>query len=523
MKTIYIIVFFWSSHSLSFMYGQDINSKEISGTITTNQSIISGAIIHNLNSNVRVLSNSEGNYIINAKVGHKIKFSSLGYGNQVILVEDVTDVLNIDLKLKATALDAVEIQSKKKLSNALLGYNKGEDKALDKYFEGIDMRRAAFSNNFIKGSDIPNIYNSIQDALIGKVSGYTIINGKPYLRGGRSSITNDYHAIWDVDGNITTDVPSVDINNIKAIYILKSLAYTVKYGTIGAGGVIVVVTKNGPYDNNPEKKKELADLQNKIIYANDASTVLATLRGNSEESKGFENHPEKLKADAYQYQKDESQQEAITYYEDVFNLRPQYAQSYRDLANAYIQGGQYHKAWKLYMSYAFHHNLSKEEGIGEIIYNEMEWLYYNRQAAAKITQPFVPSYSNKKDFERDIRVVFEWNTSEAEFDLEFVNPDQQVYTFEHTLVANEVLIQDEKTRGYSSKEFSIPEIDHRDWLVNMTYYGNKKYDPTYFKVTTYYNWGRPNQTQKVRVFKLEETDVKYQLLKYNNNSVRINY
>lgn len=184
MKTIYIIVFFWSSHSLSFMYGQDISSKEISGTITTNQSIISGAIIHNLNSNVRVLSNSEGNYIINAKVGHKIKFSSLGYGNQVILVEDVTDVLNIDLKLEATALDAVEIQSKKKLSNALLGYNKGEDKALDKYFEGIDMRRAAFSNNFIKGSDISNIYNSIQDALIGKVSGYTIINGKPYLRGG---------------------------------------------------------------------------------------------------------------------------------------------------------------------------------------------------------------------------------------------------------------------------------------------------------------------------------------------------
>ncbi|MEZ4781739.1 MAG: hypothetical protein R2816_09295 [Flavobacteriaceae bacterium] len=30
-------------------------------------------------------------------------------------------------------------------------------------------------------------------------------------------------------------------------------------------------------------------------------------------------------------------------------------------------------------------------------------------------------------------IILEWNSSEAEFDLEFVNPELRSYVFEHTL------------------------------------------------------------------------------------------
>lgn len=502
------------------------SSRWLRGIVTHNKVSLRNVNVQNIvNTDFLTVSDTEGMYKIQVNTGDKIIFSHLGFQSVQIVIEDVTDVLNIKMVLSNDQLAEVVI-SNDETNTTVLNRDKKKNREFQTAYGNINPKRAGFAHSFVDGDEIASYHLSLSVALNGKFAGYSIdpVSGKAYLRGRDMSINLDYPVLWDVDGYITKNEPlDLNLDNIRAVYVLKGLATVTRYGSLGAGGVIVVATKGGAYDHlqRTDKSNKNVFQNNEIYYDNDAIVLNPEVIFSDVEE--FKNHPEKLKAKAYLNQYDQNNQEAISFYENVFNLRPQYAQSYRDLANAYIQVGQYHKAWKLYMSYAFHNNLSKEEGIGEIMYNEMEWLYYNRQAAAKITQRFVPSHSNKKEFERDIRIVFEWNTSEAEFDLEFVNPDQQVFTFEHTLAANEKLITDEKICGYSSKEFSIPEIDHRDWLINMTYFGNKKYDPTYFKVTTYYNWGRPNQTQKVRVFKLEETDVKYQLLKYNNNSVRINY
>ncbi|WGK65320.1 hypothetical protein [Croceiramulus getboli] len=285
-----------------------------------------------------------------------------------------------------------------------------------------------------------------------------------------------------------------------------------------------MVTHNGPYDDNPSKSNNALDITNKEAYDKDAVTTSEDMEVfKILEDTDYKIHPEKLKSLAYQAQKNKQLDSALGYYKKIFRSRPSYGQSFRDLANAYVENGDYDRAWRLYFGYLVNHDISKKEVIGEIIYNEMEWLYFNRQKAANIFHEFVPSHSTKKDFERDVRIVIEWNTSEAEFNLEFVNPKDQVYTFQHTLAANENLIEDEKIKGYSSKEFSIPRLEQGDWLINLTYFGNKKLDPTYFKVTAYFDWGRSNQSQEVRLFRLEKTDIKYQLLKYNKNSVDINY
>ena len=66
-------------------------------------------------------------------------------------------------------------------------------------------------------------------------------------------------------------------------------------------------------------------------------------------------------------------------------------------------------------------------------------------------------------------MVFEWNTSEAEFELEFVSPDKRSYSFDHSLVANNELIIDEKRIGYTSKMFEIEDLGKGDWLINLIY------------------------------------------------------
>ena len=83
--------------------------------------------------------------------------------------------------------------------------------------------------------------------------------------------------------------------------------------------------------------------------------------------------------------------------------------------------------------------------------------------------------------------------------------------FEHKLASNPLLIKSEKEIGYSSKEFFINDLGAGKWLININYLGNKKPEPTYFKVTVYSDWSQPYQTQKTSLFKFKCEREKIQL------------
>jgi len=347
----------------------------------------------------------------------------------------------------------------------------------------------------------------------------------------------------------------------------------VRYGPAGAGGVIVVETIRGDFNAKKEQQQSLnTKYTNNKYYADDAlivdqnqlntSNYTEALTAFKSKQKAYiyydevlksqldsysehisiaqkfithfkdlnlgkqilkelaskhNKHTEILKAIAYQYQTSGLKRQSINIYERIYKLRPNYAQSYRDLANAYIENDQYKKAWRLYMSYLMQGNSVNGEGIGELLYDEMEFLYFNRKHQTKIREMFVPKSDDLFDFRNDVRLVFEWNTSEAEFDLEFVNPDNRSYVFEHSPAANPEMISNEKQKGYSSKSFFIDDIGTGEWLVNISYKGNKKQEPTYFKVTKYLHWGKPHQQQEITVYKFENERDKIQLMQLNKN------
>jgi hypothetical protein len=124
--------------------------------------------------------------------------------------------------------------------------------------------------------------------------------------------------------------------------------------------------------------------------------------------------------------------------------------------------------------------------------------------------------SLNSDFE-GTRLVFEWSDSEAEFELQFVNPQNKYFNWEHSILADPNRIKEEKIKGYSCEEYLIDGSLTGTWQVNLKYLGNKSLTPTFFKVTIYSNYGTKSQSKQVKVFKLQLKNVNQELFKVQNS------
>lgn len=546
MKKILLICNLLLSISL---FSQDL--KEISGFITNMNSPLADVNVVVKNTNRGTKTNEKGYYSIEAKEGEIISFVYVGMKTINIVIEDVTKILNIKMIPYENMLDEVTITGNKKTDFG----SKSKSNKFSTSRGTIDSRKAGYGVSFMDGEDLNLATGGIEAAV--------------QARFGNSRLIG---AIWDIDGAIFKSPPPIDLANVIDVRAIRSLAGTISYGSEGRHGVIIVRTKSGTFDKTHIASKSNL-YTNKEYYNNDALSIESIKNSqpihiqlfddipNSQEAfkkyleirSSYENSPnfhfdiadyflkshsdiksyqlvltdleyyaeknaETLKALAYMYQKKSLHDKALNIYKKIMRLRPNYAQSFRDLANAYSHLKDYKNAWKIYRYYIEKGNTLEENAIGEIMYHEMEALYISKSKIANIKDVFKRKENSPDDISTDIRMVFEWNTSEAEFALEFVNPQKQSYVIEHSLDLSEELILDEKLKGYSSKEFIIDEIGTENWLVNINYLGNKKYLPTYLKVTIYYNWGRPNQAESINLFKLTAKDIKIQLLNLNSNS-----
>ena len=546
--------------------------KEITGIITFEDSPLSGVNILIKNSKRGTNSNKKGVYKIIASAGEIIQFSHLNMKPIKILVEDITTILNLEMRTIENFLDEIIITSTSDNKNR---FGLKTPRKFSSARMNIDTRKAGFAATLIKGEDLNQAASSIAQALRGKISNYKLVTdlyGNEYVRLRETSFTGTVvYALWDVDGILYTEVPIVDLNNIKEIAVIKGLAGTVKYGSVGAGGVIIVTTKSNSYTSAASKDINSKDNKytNQDYYNNDAIAINDLKTGEPNYYKLFKaapspsaayakyksiypeyktntnfhfnaanyfintlsskeyglkvlldletyanNNPEVLKALAYKYQELKLHQKAILIYKKLMVIRPTHAQSFRDLANAFTHANEYKNAWKIYLYYLKKGFLIEENGIGEIFNTEMKAIYVQRKEKDNIKEK-LDLRNNNTLIENDIRMVFEWNTSEAEFIFEFVNPNKQSFKVNHSLSENSEQILDEKLVGYNSKEFFIEKIGKEDWLINLTYLGNKKYTPTFLKATTYYNWGKPNQREEIKVHELILKNVKAKLLSLN--------
>jgi tetratricopeptide (TPR) repeat protein len=569
-------VFFLVSCLLCYgVQAQDENIRTIKGKVTHLNNPVANAEISSEKFEVSAKTNTEGAYSIQTKEGDLIKFAYPGLKDMEIVVEDVTSILNVKMNEAVTQLDEVVVEKTKfKTQNELRGEYAVNKNLINTAFGIVDRDVTNYSLRIVDGSDL--VYGGIDfvSALQFRFPNVRVqrspskpLNPVVYLRGNGIGF---FPAIYDVDGMIFTEAPTfIQVENIERMAVMAGLGLVNKYGGKANGGVIVINTKGANYFPEPGTSLpyDQAKLRNNI-FENDVLSKEQTTKdkpnyvqalynaSNKEEAKNiyveqskkyrgsyyflldnyeyflnrwgdvdfadriikdhwyvFQNNPLALKALAYHYEVEERFNEANEVYKMVFILRPQYAQSYRDLALSYRDVKEYRKAAALYARYDYLVGegfiRALDEGFTPVIRREFQNLLRLHGSQLGVQKR---TYRQKnKDFE-GTRLVFEWNDSEAEFELQFVNPENHYYNWEHSILASTERIKDEKLKGYSCEEYLIDNSLKGNWQVNVKYMGNKRLTPSFLKATIYSNYGTSSQRKQSKVFKLSLKEVKQQML-----------
>lgn len=559
MKKITVFISLWLLCQNAFT--QEV-LQTISGTVTDGVDPLTNVNIVVKNTQRGVKTNALGKYLIRVNEGETLVYSYVGKKTLEIIVEDVTEFLNIAMHDKVTELDEVRLTRTKRKTQKELFKEYNTNKDLIKTAYGIlDKKRSGFSMKIADGEDLILGGVDFTFALSSLLPGIRIAtdsNLSPvvFLPRRFSSFQIPRPVLFDVDGNLFTETPVfIQTENIKRVAIINAAGALIRYGNLAAGGVVVINTKSGnfsPSESESAKLSDQAKLRNNF-YVDKARPATAsvpaymtTLQNTSEiatarkvyldfqerygnfphfhldamsfflETFGdrkmfdeisnevlekFEFHPAILKALAYKHEAIGNFERAKEIYKMIFILRPHYPQSYLNLANSYDDSGNPEKAATLFARYTF----LVEEGFFEPsqVFEDILERDFNNLLGLNGTLLSGEKriFNNTEDDFQGTRIVFEWNDGEAEFELQFVNPEGQYSLWKHTLNEDPERISDEKKTGYSCEEKLIYDPTG-DWLVNVKYLGNKSLTPTYLKATVYWDFGTKKQRKQIKVFKL---------------------
>jgi hypothetical protein len=520
----------------------DVKFKTISGFVSSENELLSNVKVFVDHTNRFAITNSKGFFELEAKTGEVLSFNYFGFKKTIILVEDVTAILNVKMNLK-NSVPQLKENKILKLGGSTIGGNPANFKVLQ--IDGKKLNKKAATLTAAILQKVPEFFakrNKYNENIL-------------YLRGAElyGPVT------WKIDG-VVYDIPiPIYISEVKDILILNyktkgciiKINTTIDYSKLKDfnyenhfftdedyyhNDAILykhIKIKKPVYLNEYEKRFNSEEVLNTYLqqystYKNETNYHFNIINYFQEKYKKQNNilkvlsdyeyfssdNPEDLKGIAYKYQELNETKKATSIYKKIIALRPEYLQSYRDLANTFLEQKEHRNAWLVYNYYLNKGFKISENDLGEIIASEIISNYNSDKQDDSFKQKIIIKNPNK-NIESDVRLVFEWNTSEAEFILEFVNPNMQVYSIENSIDKNNDLILDQKKKGYTSKEIFIDTLGKGNWKINATYLGNKQYKPTIFKVTSYYNWGRPNQSKKTNVFEFTLQNVKMQLLKLN--------
>ena len=519
-----------------------------------------------------VNTDEKGIFVIPGNPGDVLEFRHLGMKTVKVVLEDITTILNVKLVRKEVQLDEVVVKKTKRRTavERELEYDNNKDLIRTQY--GIlDTRRSGLSIRMINGDNLNKAAPTFLEAIRGQLNGQVSYLGSifdeegttVYLRLSSSLLGGNPPVIYDLDGVILYDPPLLlAMQEIDRIAVIRGIGASGRYGRRGHGGVIVINTKRGKYTNPKltQKFKDSIKISRKrateAFATRDWSTVvsgrLKALYDSDSEEKAiqvFETKKEKiiaspydaieaadyfvkewkneekakeiwksvkkkhsnnavvLKALAYTFEKNEDLLAAMQLYQAILSLRPNYSQSYRDLANINAELGRHKRALNLYARNLLNRVEAKQSGIDSIINIESHNLLVLNKM--ELTSEVV-------DIEKTlgynpIRVLLEWNNGEAEFELQCMNPPNY-YTWNHSFESNPERIEDEKNRGYSSKQFYLNQELGGKWRFNLKYLGNKAFEPTYLKTTIYFDFGKPTQRKEIKVFRLLKEEVNMHLL-----------
>jgi TonB-dependent SusC/RagA subfamily outer membrane receptor len=357
----------------------------------------------------------------------------------------------------------------------------------------------------------------------------------------------------------------IDPRNIADITVLKGLVATNRYGSAGANGVLLISTKTATVAK-VDKKKDLALLTNNIydgrIRSNDKSLITGYLKALQKGKNVGESYDIYLKQraahlnnyayfiDVFDYFREASPELALRILTNILEIEspiyaglralrfkarqlgeaglesqtaqrilqsfPERIDAYLDLALANQSAGNHQAALDILVGMNSG-NINTDldfTPIRKSVERELRNLVYRQEGEldlAKLPQQY------RNNIRYNARIIFSWNQPEAEFGLQFVNPQKRFFTWEHTRAENSQRLRQETEQGFSIEEFEIfGEGVAGDWILNVNYLGNGRIDttsPVFLSCRVEYNFGKPGQHTEEYVIRLHEPGSESQLAK----------
>ena len=210
-------------------------SREITGYVTGNGTLLANVRISVKNSSRETLTNKKGFYNIKASKGEVLVFSHLGLKQMEIVVEDVTRKLDVNLVRDSRMLDEVKLDAS---SNSVTPPDEFET-----VYGRVNRKKLGFSSNYLAGENLNLGGVDLIDALRGKIPGYQVFTvndrSRVQLRKGGGA------ALWEIDGVLFEgEPPYLDLTTIESINVIKSPGSVARYGHLATGGVIIVRTED---------------------------------------------------------------------------------------------------------------------------------------------------------------------------------------------------------------------------------------------------------------------------------------
>jgi hypothetical protein len=547
--------------------------SQITGRVTDDNMLpLSGAHIQIRDTDLGTQTDLQGEYTLDAYPGDRLLFSHLGMEPVKVRVKKNEYVINVQMASTSIELEEVEIRKKVKtghMSQMDLLRAYPTDKSLVKTSRGIiDKDRSSTYFRIVDGRDLfPGL--SLLEALKVHIPSLRVIGDNAYLR---SYGVGEYPALIEVDGFICPAPTHLSPFDIDRVAVMEGNSAYMRYGPQGAGGAIIVNTKaqtwmddmgvdrseayrmildsvmkvthyesysphtpsylqkihkvrvekramaivedqQNSYINNPYFFLELYDLfLSRWGYSRKSKELSAYI------TKKFPDNIPVLKALAYLQQRHGFYLDALSLYTEILKTQSWHAQALRDLANAYAEIGENEKAWWYYTEYI---NILEQlpngsfdpYGEDQLIATEMiNLLELNNEL------PLNADTINTgiDDIGPQIRLVFEWNSPEAEFELQFVTPEGYYDTWEHKskkdAPQNSISVNE-----YNSHQFFLGKENIGLWQVNIDYKGNHSEAPTYLKVAIYRDYGLRSQNTEIKIFKLSLIHERMQLFTLNQS------
>tara|TARA_R110000765_G_scaffold99110_4_gene186071 strand:- start:1582 stop:4206 length:2625 start_codon:yes stop_codon:yes gene_type:complete len=563
------LITYYTKEQLLQSMGRNIGV--VSGFVFKEGERIQGVQVQNLTTGEVTTSDDSGRYSIKATVNDELEFSYSNLDSEMRTVLETTFAINVALVEKVVELEEVTVTSlgKKKRTQEELYEQYYEDKGIIKTSFGIyDKETSGVSLKILDESEFGSGASSLGNLLRGKMPGLSMLStdntdGSTTVFLRQQGTRNPIPATFEVDGLIVSGFPTfLDVAQIKRIAVLSGLASVAKYGTIGAGGVIIINTKPANFSgkisgsskkgmaytpemdelvitekdarrNWPDFLLELYDSQSLIeaqdIYNSyepkygtnpnfniDASTYFLEFWGNevfteeliSKNLNRFSNNVEYFKALAFVLDKNKKYDQSVYLYKQILLLKSNFVESYRDLANAYVKNGQSDRGENLYARYF---NLMKEgffskqpEALQNVINSEVKTLLDISENELDNSLSNFISEDNVKT-----RILLEWSDDAAELNFQFISPDKTVNSWSNTQDGElkESLI----SKGVTSKDFFIYD-NQGSWQINADYKGNKSGLATYLKVTISTDYGSEKQKDSIELFRMDIKNVNRKLI-----------